>query len=287
MAFLSYGVRVGVRVSDPAALDQVLEYLPPGSKPARSPIVSRLYSLVVGGVGSRPGVRRLSLLYADAARLVRTTDLDRVLETLESDVQLYVAAEAPRRLFVHAGVVGWRGRAIVLPGHTFSGKTTLVAALVKAGATYYSDEYAALDAHGRVHPFARRLSVRERGAFEKAKRYPIETLGGRVGARPLPVGLVLVSRYRAGARWRPRHLSPGAGALALLTHAVSARRQPAFALTSLQQVVSRAPVMKGVRGEAQEVVEAILKALDGWKGNVLLDGPQCDIERTDQLGRWP
>jgi len=266
MAFISYGVRVGVRVNDPAALPRVLERLPPGWKPARSPVVSRLYSLIVGGARTRPGVRRFNLLYMNAVRLARTPELDPVLETFESDLQLYVAAEAPRRLFVHAGVVGWRGRAIVFPGHTFTGKTTLVAALVKAGATYYSDEYAVLDTRGRVHPYARPLSVRERGAFEKAKRYPVETLGGRAGIRPLPVGLVLVSRYRAGARWRPRHLSPGAGALALLAHAVSARRQPAFALTSLQQVVSRTPVMKGVRGEAQEVVEAIARTMDGRKG---------------------
>ena len=43
-------------------------------------------------------------------------------------------------------IVTWgRGRAIVIPGRTFSGKSTLVAELVRAGATYYSDEYAVED----------------------------------------------------------------------------------------------------------------------------------------------
>jgi hypothetical protein len=266
MAFISYGVRVGVRVNDPAALPRVLERLPPGWKPARSPVVSRLYSLIVGGAGTRSGVRRFNLLYMDAVRLARTPELDPVLETFESDLQLYVADTAPRRLFVHAGAVGWRGKAIVIPGRSFTGKTTLVAALVKAGATYYSDEYAVLDTRGRVHPYARLLSVRERGAFEKAKRYAVETLGGRPGVTPLPVGLVLVSEYKPNARWRPRQLSPGKGALALLAHTVPARRRPERALRTIQQVVSRAPVLKGLRGEAEAVVAALVKSLDGSDG---------------------
>jgi hypothetical protein len=43
---------------------------------------------------------------------------------------------------------------MVLPGKSFAGKTTLVAALVRAGAEYWSDEYAVLDANGDVHPYA-------------------------------------------------------------------------------------------------------------------------------------
>jgi len=259
MTFNAHGVRVGVRVSERSALERVLERLPPGWKPARSPIVSRLYSLVVGGDGPRPGLRRFNLLYGDAARLARSREVGEVLEAFETNLQLYVAEMAPRRLFVHAGVVGWRGQAVLIPGRSFTGKTTLVAALVKAGATYYSDEYAVLDARGRVHPYARPLGIREHGALQRATKYPVSTLGGRAGSKPLPVGLVIVSEYKAGARWRPRRLSPGKGALALLAHTVSARRQPGAALHTLQQLISRAPVLKSVRGEVEQVVEFVVK----------------------------
>jgi hypothetical protein len=34
---------------------------------------------------------------------------------------------------------------------SYSGKTTLVSELIRAGATYYSDEYAVIDERGRVH----------------------------------------------------------------------------------------------------------------------------------------
>jgi hypothetical protein len=261
LSLLSYGVRVGVRVSDRAILKGVLERLPPGWKPAASPSVSKLYSLIGGGDGHGRGVRRLSILYGDAARLARSRELEQALDTLESDLQMYIAEMSPRRVFIHAGAVGWRGRAIVIPGRSLSGKTSLVAALVRAGATYYSDEYAVLDARGRVHPFPRRLGIREDGPTQRTTRYAVEEIGGKPGSTPLPVGMVILSTYRSGARWRARRLSAGRAALDLLAHTVSVRRQPEPALATIQRVVVRAPVLKGVRGEAQEAVDFIVRTL--------------------------
>jgi hypothetical protein len=264
ISLAAYGVRVGVRVSQPEVLEQLRAHLPPGWHPAPPPVVGRLYSLIVGGVGPRPGMRRFHLVYGDVAQLARTRQLEPALEALESDLHLYVAERAQRRFFVHAGVVGWRGRAIVIPGRSFSGKTTLVAEWVRAGATYYSDEYAVFDGQGRVHPYPKPLSLRENGA-SPAKKYTVEEIGGRAGVKPLPVGLVITSVYKPGARWRPRRLSAGQGGLALLAHAVSARRQPEVALSLLQQVVSEAPVLKGVRGEAREVVSYIINRVGDWR----------------------
>jgi hypothetical protein len=127
--------------------------------------------------------------------------------------------------------------------------------------TYYSDEYAVLDAQGRVHHYARPLSIRENGYLEKPKKYKVEAFGGRPGSKPLPVGLVVVSKYKPGAKWRPRHLSAGEGALALLANTVSARREPQTTLATLQKVVSRASVVQGQRGEAQQVIDYVLAEL--------------------------
>jgi uridine kinase len=41
---------------------------------------------------------------------------------------------------------------IAIPGRSFSGKTSLVTALVRAGAVYYSDEFAVIDRDGLVRP---------------------------------------------------------------------------------------------------------------------------------------
>lgn len=261
LVFTAYGVRVGVRVNDPSAIPLLLERLPPGWKQSCAPLVERLYSLFVGGTNGR-GVRRFHLLYGDITRIARTVDMDEALEAFESDLQLYVAEEAHRRVFIHAGVVGWRGQAILIPGRSYTGKTTLVAELLRRGATYYSDEYAVMDGRGRVHPYARPLQIRE-GETAKQTKYDVEEFGGRAGRRPLPVGLVVVSRYKRAARWRPRSLSTGQGVLELLANTVSARRKPAAVLAALHQAVLAAPVIKGTRGEAAEMADAILSELEG------------------------
>src|SRR5258705_3729934 len=204
LAFTAYGVAAGFRVSDSSVLERVRALLPPGWKPAGKRTVRRLYSLIVGGQTSRPGVRRFNLLYSDAARLLRTHDLEEALAQLELDLELYIADRAPRRTFVHAGVVGWNGRAIVIPGDSFSGKSSLVKALVEARATYYSDELALLDEPGRVHPYPIPLAIRPGRDGGPPMKYRAEELGGVAGVGPLPVGLVLITRHRSAAPRPPR-----------------------------------------------------------------------------------
>src|SRR5262245_38101954 len=83
-----------------------------------------------------------------------------VIDRLCARIELDLATLARGYIFIHAGVVGWRGAAILIPGMTGSGKSTLVGELVRHGAEYYSDEWAVLDATGRVHPFARPIRLR-------------------------------------------------------------------------------------------------------------------------------
>jgi len=271
ISFTAYGVRVGIRVSNPTIMHRIPDLLPPSWKPARSGNVERLYSLVVGGAGSRPSVRRFNVLYADADRMSRTMDLEPALKLLETDLQLYVAEAAPRRIFVHAGVVRWRGRAILIPGRSLSGKSTLVNELIKAGATYYSDEYAVCDARGRVHPYPKPLALRKEGDV-LPKPVRAGTMPGRPVVKPLPVGLVVLTSYRSGARWRPRRLSHGRAVIELLNHTIPARMEPGRALATLKQVAAGALVLKGVRGEAREMIDMLLERADEHASGVA-NGP--------------
>ena len=255
LSFVAYGVRVGIRSNQAHTLEECLPYLPIGWKPSTSPIVDRIYS-ILGDPGGSSGRNPGFYLYRDNQPLLRCNEKQDLFERLESDVALYVADTSQRRVFVHAGVVGWDSRAILIPGKSFAGKTTLVADLVRLGATYYSDEFAVLDHRGLVHPYARPLQLREDGGFRQTKR-SIEDLGGIAGRVPLPVGLIILSRYKAGAKWRPRHISAGQALLGILENTVSARRGPAVALKTLKQVVSDSFAVKGYRGESREVVEWI------------------------------
>jgi hypothetical protein len=257
----TYGVRIGVRSNDPAALERACKNLPHKWATFSLPEVDRLYSILIGGAGSRSSVRRLSSLYGDHLRLARSADIDDVFEALESDLRIFIAEYAKHHVFVHAGVVAWKGQAIVIPGRSYSGKSTLVAELVRAGATYYSDECAVFDSRGRVHAYTKPIELREEGERRQSK-FDVSELGGRSGTKPLPVGLVLVTRFQQEASWRPRKLTAGRGVLEMLSHTVSARRNPERALATLQLVAAHADVLKGIRGQAPEVARAILRRME-------------------------
>jgi len=261
LSFNSYGVRVGVRVNDSAILTDLIARLPPGSRPASFAVVDHLYSIIGSRATSGSKVRRLSLGYWNLLRFARAREFDGMLDAFESHVQLTVAEYAPRRVFVHAGVVGWKDRAILIPGLSYSGKTTLVDQLIRAGATYYSDEYAVLDERGRVHPYPRALGIRLPNSDE-SKKVRAEEIGGRIGSKPLRVGLVLATNYKNGARWRPRQVTRGRGVLELMSNTVSARSQPELALTVLPLALESARILKGVRGEAAEIVKSILERVE-------------------------
>jgi len=258
IAFKAYGLSIGVRVTDASVLDQVCRLLPPGWTPAASPAVRCLFSLIVGGPTRRAGLRRLNILYADVARVVRTHNLEEALQQLELHLHLYIAEMAPRYTFVHAGVVGWKGKAIVIPGRSLAGKSSLVAALVQAGATYYSDEFAVLDGRGRVHPYPIPLAIRQSEGGAPLVKCRVEDIGGVAGTRPLPVGLVLSTRYSTGTRFRPRPVSAGHAVLDLLANTLPARRRPERTLAVLSRIVSHAILLRGTRGEAAVAAQQVL-----------------------------
>jgi len=257
LAFSAFGVCVGIRATVSGMLDRILPLLPPGWKKSPRGLVQRLYSLIGANGSEGKGVRHLNLLYANNLRLARETDLQAVLEAFRNDHHLYVAGASPDMTFIHAGVVGWQRRAVVLPGRSFSGKTTLVRELLRLGATYYSDEYALVDERGLIHPFVRPLGIREHGSTVQTDFTP-EKLGASVGVEPLRAGTVVITEYQAGTRWEANPLSQGQGALELLANSVAIRRLPEKTLLRLLEVAKRAVFIRGPRGEASEAAASIL-----------------------------
>jgi hypothetical protein len=253
----AFGVRAGVRVSVSGVLPRVLPLLPPGWRKSHRVSVQRLYSLVLAQGCEHPGVRRLHVLYADSMRMARDSSLDQVLMALETDLHRYTAEATSEMTFLHAGAVGWQGRAIVFPGRSLSGKTTLVREMLRLGATYYSDEFAVVDNSGLVHPYARPLGIREDSSYAQ-NRYSAEMLGATSGVKPLPMGMAVICKYEAGARWQPVPLSQGQGALELLANSVAVRSQPHQTFKRLQMLVRHSAFIRGTRGEAHEAAASIL-----------------------------
>lgn len=159
---------------------------------------------------------------------------------------------------VHGGVVAHGGGAIVLPGPTRAGKSTLVAELVRRGATYLSDEFAVIDADGRVHPYPRPLLLRDGSGHDEPPRLATE-LGGTVAQEPMPARLILGLRYARNAAPTLLATSQADGVLLLLRNTPQALVDQPWILPPLTRAVERAACYAGLRGEAEEAAAAILE----------------------------
>jgi hypothetical protein len=261
IAFVAYGLHIKIQVNKSSVLKLLMNYLPPQwDHPSPSSTVDKLYSLIVSEDSTVLG-NTYYLLYDETGELAKSQDLEDIFEVLDSELRLWLGVSVQNRLFVHAGVVGWKEKAIVIPGRSFSGKTTLVTALVQAGATYYSDEYAVIDTDGLVHPYPRALSIRQEEG-QRTKRFPVAELGGIAGEKPLPIGLMVQTQYQSGVQWSPQEISSGQAVLTLLDNTLVARLRPEFALPILAKAISGAVTLKSQRGEAQETAGTLLQYVD-------------------------
>jgi hypothetical protein len=172
---------------------------------------------------------------------------------------------------IHGGVVAHGGRAILMPGPTHAGKSTLVAELVRRGTPYFSDEYALIDADGRVHPYPRPLLLRDGSGYDQPRL--ATELGGTVAHEPLPVGLIVGLRYALDASLFTEAMSQAEGVLLLLRNTPQALADQPWILTPLERAVGDAACYAGLRGEAQATAAAILELASS-------------VTRGD-AGRWP
>ena len=180
---------------------------------------------------------------------------------LNTMIRIHVAEKARDWVFIHAGVVGWREHAIILPAMSHSGKTTLVSELIRLGADYYSDEYAVMDPLGAVHPYARNLSVRLAGSEVPIEVPPAE-FGADVGSRPIPAGMVVLTKFVNGAEFKPERLSLGNGIMATVPDVIPIRLNTDFSLKVLNAAFRRAIIIKSLRGEAHIAARSILSYFD-------------------------
>ena len=256
--FQAYGVKVGIKAKEN-------EYL--------SEIEKRLEKILPNGfeIIEREEIEHIFLikqkkngdfqLFRNEKNVANSSSEAEFYDFVESEIRLTVAEYAVSRVFLHAGVVAWKGKAIILPGSSFSGKTSMVAALIKKGALYYSDEYAVLDENGNVHPFPKMLSLR--GIIDDFKQvdYTAESLGGKVGFEPIPVGMILLTEYDSACsltRFEPEVLSSGQAMLEIIAQTIPIRNNPAFVLQVLNKLVNRVIIAKTKRGEAEKFADLLL-----------------------------
>lgn len=181
------------------------------------------------------------------------------MDELADDVHLSIALHATDDVFVHAGVVAWNGRAVVLPGRSLAGKSTLVHELVRAGATYLSDEYARITSSGEIAAYPRPLQLR----LAKGRRRLVDphTIGS-VADTPCVPGLVVFTHHRAGGAFEPVAVPPAQAALELYDNTVIAEIAPERALRAVAHVARAARSVRSDRGESAATVALIRSLVD-------------------------
>jgi len=247
----SFGV--GVTLAFPDELAPAIEpLLPPGHVLADEGPGTHGVGLSVDG-----GLHRLEV---DGAVTLTAPDATVAINGFDAQLRLLIALHARDHVFVHAGCVAIDGVALLLPGRSFSGKSSMVAALVRAGAEYLSDEYAVLTPEGLVVPYPRPISVRGTGMTQDAD-VPAGQFGAVAQDRPFEVGRLAFLTYGPEERFDVAEIGSGEAALATLENTIPARERPGASLAAIAGAVRDARAVRGRRGDAADAVAPLLRLL--------------------------
>jgi hypothetical protein len=185
-------------------IDELVDSFPRASADART----TSYSIVDTGTSFE--------LHFDEGQLSIVPTLSRAIATMFWVLNREVVNASSDHVLLHAAAAERNGRAVLLPGPSGTGKTTLVAALLQRGLRYYSDEIAALARPGlTVQPYPRALAIKHPSwtvlaelepAGEREPDHPENVwhvvpaaFGPDTVADPRPPGLVVLPTYAAGA----------------------------------------------------------------------------------------
>jgi len=231
--------------------------------PARRPLTARL-ALVDGSY-------RIAVDTREERSEIDTTE---ALRALNHELLQALMTRLREHYFVHAAALVWRGRALVLPGLSRAGKSTLALALVLEGARYLSDELLAFTRAGRAEPLPRAFKIRDEcvayfpeleGRFvgEGEGRFlPFEALPAGVLATPAPIGAIAVPRWSAEARNRPEPLSRGEALLAMASASLNFGAHREQSLDWLTALVGGAAAFSLAWSEPRIAARALLAELD-------------------------
>ena len=157
---------------------------------------------------------------------------------------------------VHAGAVVLEKQAILIPGSTHAGKSSIVAELLRRGATLLSDEYALIDEAGWVHSYPRPMLLRD-SRMQQSPVLPAE-LGSSYAKGPVPVGWIMALEYRPGSDWSIQEVPQSEALMILLRNTPHAMAESPGMVDCFLKAVSEAKCFAGQRGNAIQGADQIL-----------------------------
>lgn len=245
-----YGSVINIRSDREGFKSELLKYLPVFEQSDSFEYSTKAVSLVTREEQNING------LYYNNERVSEFEKFEgEAVESVADKILMIMAVVSlPSKLYLHAGAVVWQGLGILIPGTSYSGKTTLVKEFIKAGADYYSDDCIILDEGCRMLPFPRDLAVRtENGRVHRSAEF----YGAKNGVEGTRIDLILFPEYAPDAVWKLVKLLPGESVLKLmdnLYYRASVGLAPAKIVEFLSDLTKQTQIFGGTRGEASEVV---------------------------------
>jgi hypothetical protein len=241
------------------------------NEPAR-----HIYSVVDDG----PSYKSRYAVYFGGQRIVRTPSEPLILVYLLWHINRAVVAESDRYLLLHAAAGASNGSAILFPAPMDSGKTTLIAGLLRRGLGYLTDEAAAIDpATLDVDPYPKPLSI-ELGSWElfndlrpqlddrfirfADEQWHVVPDAVRPGtvAGPCRPRLVVSPRYEPGAKTTIERISRAEGVLLLAENAFNFASHKAEGLNTLAAIVRQCECYRLTMGSLEDACDEVMNVVE-------------------------
>ncbi|MCW5698394.1 MAG: hypothetical protein KIT00_00980 [Rhodospirillales bacterium] len=260
LSFRCFDLTIGIRSDNTQVVDAVIQRLPSCWQQGEPQTFDAVFELTQNRGESGAGAVDAWTLSMDGKMLLCTADEALLLRSFENALHLAVSAYSRRYVFVRAGVVRHGETVIVLPGKDGCGKTMLVSALLRAGASYFSDAFAVFDPNGLAHPYPVPLTVTatpdgdpESVAVSYQHHYQPPPAPG-----PCAIGLIATLDYRPGASWRVDASTPKEAAVALLSNSLFVGAAPERSLRAIAAACVGIDALKGERGDADDAARRLL-----------------------------
>jgi hypothetical protein len=251
----AFGCQIRVETSCVEAYEALQRYIFPPFPRTHDAATSADIAVQVEHVDGR------FLLLANGAEISASESLINLAPALIRVVDDAVIRNLRSFRAVHAGTVLCGHQALLLPGATHAGKSSIVAELLRRGAKYFSDEYALIDPDGFVHAYPRPLLLRN-GKPEQIPVLP-EELNSSFGVGPVPIGWILSFEYQPSYLWDVEKIPQGEGLMLLLRNTPHALEDSPNMMDVFLKAVARAECFVGRRGDAEEAVDYIEKLVGG------------------------
>lgn len=200
------------------------------------------------------------LLFVDDEFKLSASQLTHLVPELIRSIDQTILLHLKGFWAVHAGAVQWGDQVLLLPGGTHSGKSSLVAELLRRGASYFSDEYALIDSEGRAHPYPRPLLIRNSGP-DQVPALPGD-YGAPVATSSAKVGWIFSLTYEPNAFWNVAAITQGEGVITLLRNTPHVLGDAPGIMDSFHRAVMDAKCYSGKRPSAEYAADAILELLE-------------------------